>query len=90
MYPRTTRTQSIGSVVSFDDGSCPVAVPYPLKMADITVSPTEAGSSKHIVEPDTTTIKKLTVPTASSDRSPTKEETAIHAMLSLRSASFEA
>ena len=102
--PVPTRMQSIGSVVSFDDGSCPL-VPYALKQqpqelmvstssaryagktGEIpvpTVSPTEAASSKPIVEPDATAIKVLSVPS----RSPTKEETAIHAMLALRSASF--
>ena len=89
MFP--SRMQSIGSVVSFDDGSFPVAMPYPLKLAEIMVppvSPTEEASSKPIVEPDATAIKTLSVP--ASAQSPTKEETAIRAMLSLRSASFEA
>lgn len=86
---------SIGSVVSFEDVSCPPSrsfdsmPPYFPKQERLvcmkghpqgvpTVSPTM--SSKPIVEPDTL----IQVPS----RSPTKEETAIDAMLSLRSASF--
>lgn len=95
-----SRTHSIGSVVSFDDGSCPkfefilppikredLFIHHNYKMEDFegpvaTVSPT-MGSEKPIVEPDTST----SLPHVHS-RSPTEEETAIDAMLSLRSASF--
>lgn len=98
--PPVSRVHSIGSVVSFDDGSCPkyeLIIPsmmsedhfihhhYPIDHFEgpvATVTPT-MSSDKPIVEPDTST-SLLHMPR----RSPTEEETAIDAMLSLRSASF--
>ncbi|CAB9527584.1 expressed unknown protein [Seminavis robusta] len=101
--PPVSRTHSIGSVVSFDDGSCPAApkpfegIPMPplyvkpeklfvknnedFELPVPTVSPSMAAD-KPIVEPDVAVLGSVP------DRSPTKEETAIDAMLSLRSASF--